>query len=165
MIDRDRLNIYDMDLWRCYMYLSNVINWCVCYVLYMDVRTCQDMAVSYLSLSLYRACTSNRHMTACMSSLELQREWVYLQHAQSGLWSHLACKSFSYDTDGEVSLMAVSQWIPLMTVNSIRPIRFYSCVMCLPVHKSLADRCKKIHAGDEVIQVNHQTVVRLSLSY
>uniref|UniRef100_A0A674PEN4 Connector enhancer of kinase suppressor of Ras 2b n=1 Tax=Takifugu rubripes TaxID=31033 RepID=A0A674PEN4_TAKRU len=25
---------------------------------------------------------------------------------------------------------------------------------------SLADRCKKIHAGDEVIQVNHQTVVR-----
>lgn len=27
--------------------------------------------------------------------------------------------------------------------------------------QSLADRCKKIHAGDEVIQVNHQTVVRL----
>lgn len=26
--------------------------------------------------------------------------------------------------------------------------------------QSLADRCKKIHAGDEVIQVNHQTVVR-----
>lgn len=28
------------------------------------------------------------------------------------------------------------------------------------IHQSLADRCKKIHAGDEVIQVNHQTVVR-----
>jgi hypothetical protein len=25
--------------------------------------------------------------------------------------------------------------------------------------QSPADRCKKIHAGDEVIQVNHQTVV------
>lgn len=30
----------------------------------------------------------------------------------------------------------------------------------LSIHQSLADRCKKIHAGDEVIQVNHQTVVR-----
>lgn len=29
----------------------------------------------------------------------------------------------------------------------------------LSAHQSLADRCKKIHAGDEVIQVNHQTVV------
>lgn len=29
------------------------------------------------------------------------------------------------------------------------------------IPQSLADRCKKIHAGDEVIQVNHQTVVRL----
>lgn len=28
----------------------------------------------------------------------------------------------------------------------------------LPV-QSPADQCKKIHAGDEVIQVNHQTVV------
>lgn len=27
--------------------------------------------------------------------------------------------------------------------------------------QSLADRCKKIHAGDEVIQVNHQTVVSI----
>lgn len=32
--------------------------------------------------------------------------------------------------------------------------------LCLCVFQSLADRCKKIHAGDEVIQVNHQTVVR-----
>lgn len=32
--------------------------------------------------------------------------------------------------------------------------------LCL---KSPADRCKKIHAGDEVIQVNHQTVVGLKL--
>lgn len=31
--------------------------------------------------------------------------------------------------------------------------------------KSLADRCKKIHAGDEVIQVNHQTVVRLFCTF
>lgn len=31
----------------------------------------------------------------------------------------------------------------------------------LNIIQSLADRCKKIHAGDEVIQVNHQTVVRL----
>lgn len=31
----------------------------------------------------------------------------------------------------------------------------------LSAPQSLADRCKKIHAGDEVIQVNHQTVVRL----
>lgn len=35
----------------------------------------------------------------------------------------------------------------------------------LPLHQSLADRCKKIHAGDEVIQVNHQTVVRISILF
>lgn len=35
----------------------------------------------------------------------------------------------------------------------------------LPLHQSLADRCKKIHAGDEVIQVNHQTVVRILCSF
>lgn len=35
----------------------------------------------------------------------------------------------------------------------------------LTILQSLADRCKKIHAGDEVIQVNHQTVVRLSLLF
>lgn len=35
----------------------------------------------------------------------------------------------------------------------------------LPLHQSLADRCKKIHAGDEVIQVNHQTVVRIFCSF
>ena len=31
--------------------------------------------------------------------------------------------------------------------------------------QSLADRCKKIHAGDEVIQVNHQTVVGALITY
>lgn len=35
----------------------------------------------------------------------------------------------------------------------------------LPLHQSLADRCKKIHAGDEVIQVNHQTVVRIPVLF
>uniref|UniRef100_A0A8B9Z0V7 Connector enhancer of kinase suppressor of Ras 2 n=1 Tax=Buteo japonicus TaxID=224669 RepID=A0A8B9Z0V7_9AVES len=30
---------------------------------------------------------------------------------------------------------------------------------------SPADRCKKIHAGDEVIQVNHQTVVCITIQY
>lgn len=32
----------------------------------------------------------------------------------------------------------------------------------LPPLQSPADRCRKIHAGDEVIQVNHQTVVSLT---
>lgn len=29
--------------------------------------------------------------------------------------------------------------------------------------QSPADQCKKIHAGDEVIQVNHQTVVCITV--
>lgn len=37
------------------------------------------------------------------------------------------------------------------------------CVMTLILSlQSPADQCKKIHAGDEVIQVNHQTVVSLN---
>lgn len=47
------------------------------------------------------------------------------------------------------------------TKRSITPDqsqRFFFCPSAL-CPKSPADRCKKIHAGDEVIQVNHQTVV------
>lgn len=90
------LRVTYMDLWRCYMYLYWMhLCVCVCYVLYMDVRTCQDMAVSYLSLSLYRACTSNRHMTACMSSLELQREWVSIMLSQREMCHSRQCHSES----------------------------------------------------------------------
>lgn len=39
---------------------------------------------------------------------------------------------------------------------------FSSTVFPFFPQKSPADRCKKIHAGDEVIQVNHQTVVRVT---
>jgi len=35
--------------------------------------------------------------------------------------------------------------------------------LSLLLFQSPADRCKKIHAGDEVIQVNHQTVVSVSI--
>lgn len=38
---------------------------------------------------------------------------------------------------------------------------FVSDLFHLYLSQSPADRCKKIHAGDEVIQVNHQTVVRV----
>lgn len=52
-------------------------------------------------------------------------------------------------------------------LRSVTPLRFSYCwtppphpplPKCLPL-QSPADQCKKIHAGDEVIQVNHQTVV------
>lgn len=52
-------------------------------------------------------------------------------------------------------------WHRHQEINNCGSIHSASACVCLLCLKSPADRCKKIHAGDEVIQVNHQTVVGL----
>lgn len=52
----------------------------------------------------------------------------------------------------------------MMLYTEIPGVQFISIMsrvinLSLSLLQSPADHCKKIHAGDEVIQVNHQTVV------
>lgn len=55
----------------------------------------------------------------------------------------------------------ITCWHRHQEINNCGSIHSTSVSVCLLCLKSPADRCKKIHAGDEVIQVNHQTVVGL----
>lgn len=62
-------------------------------------------------------------------------------------------------TEGVRSRLSEFTWIVVSCVECL-----WLCLSLCVRLQSLADRCKKIHAGDEVIQVNHQTVVRRLLS-
>ena len=62
-----------------------------------------------------------------------------------------------------------SNWIYMNIYNTSYWSTWYFIVLSFSLtllfllhFQSPADRCKKIHAGDEVIQVNHQTVVCIS---
>lgn len=113
------------------------------------VRYCQAMALTCFS-PCPRACTLNQPMMAYMSSQALQREWVVI-----------------FNISVQYFISSWHAWTIGCTCNLHN-----NCVFCNPhviqwlslsLFQSLADRCKKIHAGDEVIQVNHQTVVSVSI--
>lgn len=89
----------------------------------------------------FRGCISNRRMMDSMLSPEPQRMWVV----------------FSWHSTNSDLCSQIPQW------KWIRVLIYpeFVCPLLLQFlpPQSPADQCKKIHAGDEVIQVNHQTVV------
>jgi len=82
-------------------------------------------------------------------------------------WNHRECE-FLFLSVGSFTLHQPQFMVScsIVTVNPLPqhlPNMFPSSFSLLqfPPLQSPADQCKKIHAGDEVIQVNHQTVVSL----
>ncbi|XP_016316953.1 connector enhancer of kinase suppressor of ras 2-like [Sinocyclocheilus anshuiensis] len=80
----------------------------------------------------------------------------------SGVCDHI----ISLSSDPMVSQVAHLEVVQLDNIRSTEGLGMYIKstydglhVITGTTEGSLADRCKKIHAGDEVIQVNHQTVV------
>uniref|UniRef100_A0A8C7HMG8 Connector enhancer of kinase suppressor of Ras 2 n=1 Tax=Oncorhynchus kisutch TaxID=8019 RepID=A0A8C7HMG8_ONCKI len=80
----------------------------------------------------------------------------------SGVCDHI----ISLSSDPMVSQSAHLEVVQLANIKSTEGLGMYIKstydglhVITGTTEGSLADRCKKIHAGDEVIQVNHQTVV------
>lgn len=86
----------------------------------------------------FRGCTSNQRMMDSMLSPEPQRMWVIVP----------LIPRTTFDPQ--------SQWRQFLPY--LFPMFLSVPPQCVPL-QSPADQCKKIHAGDEVIQVNHQTVV------
>uniref|UniRef100_A0A3Q2CZQ4 Connector enhancer of kinase suppressor of Ras 2b n=1 Tax=Cyprinodon variegatus TaxID=28743 RepID=A0A3Q2CZQ4_CYPVA len=81
--------------------------------------------------------------------------------------SEVCDQIISLSSDPMVSQSAHLEVVQLANVKSTEGLGMYikstyDAYLFSPLftsQDSLADRCKKIHAGDEVIQVNHQTVV------
>ncbi|XP_038150464.1 connector enhancer of kinase suppressor of ras 2-like isoform X6 [Cyprinodon tularosa] len=80
--------------------------------------------------------------------------------------SEVCDQIISLSSDPMVSQSAHLEVVQLANVKSTEGLGMYIKstydglhVITGTTEGSLADRCKKIHAGDEVIQVNHQTVV------
>lgn len=78
-------------------------------------------------------------------------------------WNHRE-REFLFHLDGSLTVHQILLWQRIYA--SLSPKFASVFVFCLPILplQSPADQCKKIHAGDEVIQVNHQTVVSLKAS-
>uniref|UniRef100_A0A671RYT9 Connector enhancer of kinase suppressor of ras 2-like n=1 Tax=Sinocyclocheilus anshuiensis TaxID=1608454 RepID=A0A671RYT9_9TELE len=86
----------------------------------------------------------------------------------SGVCDHI----ISLSSDPMVSQVAHLEVVQLDNIRSTEGLGMYIKstydglhVITGTTEGSLADRCKKIHAGDEVIQVNHQTVHRNTLYF
>uniref|UniRef100_A0A8C7ZQ78 Connector enhancer of kinase suppressor of Ras 2b n=1 Tax=Oryzias sinensis TaxID=183150 RepID=A0A8C7ZQ78_9TELE len=80
--------------------------------------------------------------------------------------SEVCDQIISLSSDPMVSQSAHLEVVQLANIKSTEGLGMYIKstydglhVITGTTEGSLADRCKKIHAGDEVIQVNHQTVV------
>ncbi|XP_037543478.1 connector enhancer of kinase suppressor of ras 2 [Nematolebias whitei] len=80
--------------------------------------------------------------------------------------SEVCDQIISLSSDPTVSQSAHLEVVTLANIKSAEGLGMYIKstydglhVITGTTEGSLADRCKKIHAGDEVIQVNHQTVV------
>uniref|UniRef100_A0A8C2MYT5 Connector enhancer of kinase suppressor of ras 2 n=1 Tax=Cricetulus griseus TaxID=10029 RepID=A0A8C2MYT5_CRIGR len=88
---------------------------------------------------------------------ETENKILHVCKTLSGVCDHI----ISLSSDPLVSQSAHLEVIQLANIKPseglVRDSMFIKAV--IHQHTSPADRCKKIHAGDEVIQVNHQTVV------
>lgn len=96
----------------------------------------------------FRGCTSNQRMMDSTWSPEPQRMWVLVSHGR---------KLYAPPKHNLWSQIPLWQWIRTLMYPDFVSISFFLLQFLPP--QSPADLCKKIHAGDEVIQVNHQTVV------
>uniref|UniRef100_A0A9J8D008 Connector enhancer of kinase suppressor of Ras 2b n=1 Tax=Cyprinus carpio carpio TaxID=630221 RepID=A0A9J8D008_CYPCA len=93
---------------------------------------------------------------------ETENKILHVCKTLSGVCDHI----ISLSSDPMVSQAAHLEVVQLDNIRSTEGLGMYIKstydglhVITGTTEGSLADRCKKIHAGDEVIQVNHQTVV------
>uniref|UniRef100_A0A672Q4S7 Connector enhancer of kinase suppressor of Ras 2 n=1 Tax=Sinocyclocheilus grahami TaxID=75366 RepID=A0A672Q4S7_SINGR len=93
---------------------------------------------------------------------ETENKILHVCKTLSGVCDHI----ISLSSDPMVSQAAHLEVVQLDNIRSTDGLGMYIKstydglhVITGTTEGSLADRCKKIHAGDEVIQVNHQTVV------
>ncbi|XP_029547215.1 connector enhancer of kinase suppressor of ras 2-like isoform X7 [Salmo trutta] len=96
------------------------------------------------------------------SVYETENKILHVCKTLSGVCDHI----ISLSSDPMVSQSAHLEVVQLANIKSTEGLGMYIKstydglhVITGTTEGSLADRCKKIHAGDEVIQVNHQTVV------
>ncbi|XP_056140768.1 connector enhancer of kinase suppressor of ras 2-like [Lampris incognitus] len=96
------------------------------------------------------------------SVYETENKILHVCKTLSGVCDHI----ISLSSDPLVSQAAHLEVVQLANIKSTEGLGMYIKstydglhVITGTTEGSLADRCKKIHAGDEVIQVNHQTVV------
>uniref|UniRef100_A0A7N8X217 Connector enhancer of kinase suppressor of Ras 2a n=1 Tax=Mastacembelus armatus TaxID=205130 RepID=A0A7N8X217_9TELE len=97
---------------------------------------------------------------------ETENKILHVCKTLSEVCEHIVCVS----SDPLVSQSAHLELVHLTNIKSSEGLGMYIKstydglhVITGTTEGSPADRCKKIHAGDEVIQVNHQTVVSFSL--
>lgn len=83
-------------------------------------------------------------------------------HRECEFWFHTVGSSTFPPKHNLWSQIPLAQWIHTLLYPDFVSISFF-LIQFLPP-QSPADLCKKIHAGDEVIQVNHQTVVSRKVS-
>uniref|UniRef100_A0A674B143 Connector enhancer of kinase suppressor of Ras 2 n=1 Tax=Salmo trutta TaxID=8032 RepID=A0A674B143_SALTR len=95
------------------------------------------------------------------SVYETENKILHVCKTLSGVCDHI----ISLSSDPMVSQSAHLEVVQLANIKSTEGLGMYIKstydglhVITGTTEGSLADRCKKIHAGDEVIQVNHQTV-------
>ncbi|XP_055036216.2 connector enhancer of kinase suppressor of ras 2 isoform X2 [Misgurnus anguillicaudatus] len=93
---------------------------------------------------------------------ETENKILHVCKTLSGVCEHI----ISLSSDPTVSQAAHLEMVQLDNIRSTDGLGMYIKstydglhVITGTTEGSVADRCKKIHAGDEVIQVNHQTVV------
>ncbi|XP_051960142.1 connector enhancer of kinase suppressor of ras 2 isoform X2 [Xyrauchen texanus] len=93
---------------------------------------------------------------------ETENKILHVCKILSGVCDHI----ISLSSDPMMSQAAHLEVVQLDSIRSTEGLGMYIKstydglhVITGTTEGSLADRCKKIHAGDEVIQVNHQTVV------
>ncbi|XP_076024713.1 connector enhancer of kinase suppressor of ras 2-like [Genypterus blacodes] len=93
---------------------------------------------------------------------ETENKILHVCKTLSGVCDHI----ISLSSDPMVSQAAHLEVVQLDNIKSAEGLGMYIKstydglhVITGTTEGSVADRCKKIHAGDEVIQVNHQTVV------
>ncbi|KAJ3588983.1 hypothetical protein NHX12_009833 [Muraenolepis orangiensis] len=116
--------------------------------------------------------TRNSVITLCLELTTIVQQDCSVYETENNILH--VCKTLSGVCDNIISLSSdpmVSQAahlevVKLANVKSTEGLGMYIKstydglhVITGTTEGSLADRCKKIHAGDEVIQVNHQTVV------
>uniref|UniRef100_A0AAR2M4L2 Uncharacterized protein n=1 Tax=Pygocentrus nattereri TaxID=42514 RepID=A0AAR2M4L2_PYGNA len=99
---------------------------------------------------------------------ETENKILHVCKTLSGICEHI----ISLSSDSLVSQSAHLEVVHLTNVMPNEGLGMYIKstydglhVITGTTENSPADLCKKIHAGDEVIQVNHQTVVRITLSF
>uniref|UniRef100_A0A4W5LVB1 Connector enhancer of kinase suppressor of Ras 2 n=1 Tax=Hucho hucho TaxID=62062 RepID=A0A4W5LVB1_9TELE len=91
------------------------------------------------------------------SVYETENKILHVCKTLSGVCDHI----ISLSSDPMVSQSAHLEVVQLANIKSTEGLVRLPSYSGIHTSRScsLADRCKKIHAGDEVIQVNHQTVV------